>query len=145
MKTKISVALIVLFVLIQFIPVKKNQSTEDDFGILNYYQLDQDGEIASILKTSCYDCHSNNTIYPWYNKIAPVSWYLAKHVNNGKKHLNFSDWKYMDDAKKEHKIEECIEMILEDEMPLTSYTLVHGDAKLSEAQKESLVKFFESL
>lgn len=145
MKTKISVALIVLFVLIQFIPVKKNQSTDDDFGILNYYNVDQDGEIASILKTSCYDCHSNNTIYPWYNKIAPVSWYLAKHVNNGKKHLNFSDWKYMDDAKKEHKIEECIEMILEDEMPLTSYTLIHGDAKLSEAQKESLVSFFESL
>jgi len=146
MKAKISIGIIVLFVLIQFIPVKKNQDNgAEGMDIFTYYNTDENGAVAAIIKSSCYDCHSNRTAYPWYNNIAPVSLYLAKHVNNGKKHLNFSEWKYMDEAKKEHKIEELIEMIQEDEMPLWSYTLIHRDAKLSVEEKTLFIKFFEGL
>ena len=146
MKAKFSIGIIVLLVLIQFVPVKKNQGvSEDGMDIFSYYNVDENDSAVKVIKSSCYDCHSNTTAYPWYNNIAPVSWYLAKHINNGKKHLNFTEWDYMDDPKKEHKIEECIEMITEDEMPLTSYTLVHRDAKLSSEEKALLLSFFKGL
>lgn len=146
MKKKISLGVIVLLILIQFIPVKKNQNdTEVGYDILSYNNISETAPVAVILKTSCYDCHSNTTAYPWYNSIAPVSWYLARHINEGKKHLNFSEWKYMEEAKREHKLEECVEMLKENEMPLTSYTLVHTDAELSKEEKERLIGFFNGL
>ena len=146
MKSKISIGIVILLVLIQFIPIKRNERLADEsFDISYYYNLPKGSEVSNILKTSCYDCHSNNTSSPWYSKIAPVSWYLANHVNGGKKQLNFSEWKYLDEAKREHKIEEVIEIIQDDEMPLTSYTLLHQDAKLTVEEKENLLRFFESL
>lgn len=134
-----------IFVLIQFIPFTRNEDSEDSFGFMTYYNLNENHEVHKLLKTSCYDCHSNNTTYPWYSKIAPVSWYLENHVRGGKKHLNFSEWKYLEDNKKAHKVEECIEMLEKKEMPLKSYLLVHQDAKLSESQRQTLIDFFKSL
>lgn len=145
MKYKIALASVIVLVIIQFIPFAKNQDTDDSYGFMQFYQLSEKHEVHSLLKTSCYDCHSNNTKYPWYSKVAPVSWYLENHVRGGKKHLNFSEWKYLEDGEKAHKIEECIEMIEEKEMPLKSYLLIHDEAKLSETQRQTLIAFFKSL
>lgn len=144
MKTKVLIGVILVLVAIQFVPVKKN--TEDNY--VSSFEVKGDTQEAKdvlhILETACYDCHSNQTVYPWYNKIAPVSWYLAKHVNNGKKHLNFDAWNDYDQDKREHKSEEIVELIEEDEMPLFSYTLLHSEAKLSEQQKELLIRYFSN-
>ena len=101
--------------------------------------------VSELLKTACYDCHSNQPTYPWYTNIAPVSWWIKHHINEGSSHLNFSLWGTYSDKRKNHKLEECIEMIEEGEMPMTSYTLIHKEAKLTDAQKMQLVEFFKSL
>lgn len=98
-------------------------------------------EIAGILKTSCYDCHTNESLYPWYTNIAPVSWWIKKHINEGRDELNFSEWGSYSLRRKDHKLDEIVEMIDEEEMPLKSYLITHGDASLSAAQKTQLVEW----
>ncbi len=97
--------------------------------------------ILETLKTNCYDCHSNNTNYPWYHQVAPVSYFIDAHIQDGKKHLNFSDWESFSTKKKDHKIEELIEEVGEGEMPLKSYTLIHGN--ISEDQVKGLIAWGE--
>lgn len=142
MKKKILIAVVLLLIAIQFIPIKKNQTVEESNQFLTFTSANP--QVSEIIKTSCFDCHSNYTNYPWYNKIAPVSWYLNRHINEGKKHLNFSEWDSYDAGKKSHKLEECAELVGEGEMPLSSYTLIHKNAKLSEEQKTILVAFFKA-
>ena len=91
------------------------------------------------MKENCYDCHSNQTIYPWYAEIAPVNYWLADHVKDGKKHFNVSAWKDYSIKKKDHKLEELLEMVEEGEMPLDSYTWLHG--KLSENATKLLLQW----
>jgi hypothetical protein len=93
------------------------------------------------LKTSCYDCHSNKTAYPWYSNIQPVKWWLADHVNSGKRHLNFDEFNTYTTKKKLHKLDEITETINNGEMPLTSYTLIHSNAKLSSTDKSEIEKW----
>ena len=93
-------------------------------------------EVDAILKSSCYDCHSNNTHYPWYANIQPVAWWLADHVNEGKREINFNEFLTYKPKKAHHKMEEVAEMVNEGEMPLQSYTIVHRDASLSDAQRK---------
>ncbi|MCB0509522.1 MAG: heme-binding domain-containing protein [Chitinophagales bacterium] len=144
MKTKIIISLLVLLIAIQFIKIDRSVPENfQDYDFLVYNQTN--AEITTLLKSACYDCHSYETKYPWYSQIAPVSWYLKRHINEGREHLNFSDWKYLSEEKRAHKIDECIELIEEDEMPLFSYSLIHKEAKLSEEQKEQLVEFFKAL
>lgn len=100
-------------------------------------------ELRIVLKETCYDCHSNNTVYPWYNNIAPISFWLANHVKDGKKHLNFSAWDGYSVEKKDHKLEEVIEMIENGEMPLKEYTWTHQNARLTNEQRESIVAWAE--
>jgi len=95
--------------------------------------------VKAILKESCFDCHSNVTKYPWYNNITPVNYWLAEHVKDGKKHFNFSNFIGNSTKRKDHKMEELIEMVEEKEMPLESYTLVHQEAKLSDDQIKAIV------
>ena len=142
MKYKGLTVVAVLFIIIQFVPVQRNtkENYQSSFSIISDSPIK--AEVTAMLQTACWDCHSNQTVYPWYNKIAPISWYLARHINNGKKHLNFDNWNDYDLAKRAHKGEEIIEVIEENEMPLFSYTLLHPDAKLSEEQKEILIQYF---
>lgn len=146
MKKKISIIIIVLLIAIQFIPIKKNKSvnafSETDFIVIN---KQQDQKIGKLIVSSCYDCHSNNTTYPWYDNIAPISWYLSRHVNEAKEHLNFSEWGIYETKKQDHKIEECIELLEAKEMPLKTYTFLHKEAKLSEEENELLIQYFKSL
>ena len=101
-------------------------------------------EISTILKNACYDCHSNQPTYPWYTNIAPVSWWIKNHINEGSRHLNFSEWETYTSKRKDHKLEECIEMIEEGEMPMNSYTWMHGEAKLTNAQRTLLIDWFKA-
>lgn len=130
--------------MIQFIRISKVNPeiiTENDFLV----SVNASPEISSLIKTSCYDCHSNETTYPWYTNIAPVSWWIKHHINEGREELNFSEWSTFKEKRKNHKLEECVEMIEENEMPMSSYTLLHKNAALSEEQKQKLILFFQSL
>lgn len=102
-------------------------------------------EIEHLLKTACYDCHSNQPTFPWYSNIAPVSWWLKHHIDEGRHELNFSEWASYTEKRKQHKLEECIEMIEGGEMPMASYTWMHKEAKLTDAQKLQLVEYFRAL
>ena len=140
----ITVFLVFLFLAIQSIRIDKtikpiNPAT--DF----IYLTSANTDVAGILKTSCYDCHSNQPTYPWYTNIAPVSWWIKHHINEGSHHLNFSEWGTYNEKRKNHKLKECVDMIEEGEMPMSSYTLTHGEAKLTDAQKMQLVEFFKAL
>lgn len=95
--------------------------------------------IVSTLRNSCYDCHSNETVYPWYAHVMPVGWYLADHIDHGKKHLNFSEFTSRSLRRQYHALEEIGEMVGQGEMPLSSYLILHRDAALSPAQRDSLL------
>lgn len=136
-------ALIALMV-IQFFPKQYNESETvpgSDF-IATY---NPPIEVEGILRASCYDCHSNNTNYPWYNQIQPVNWYLADHVDEGKRELNFSEFGDYSAKRAAHKLEEVIKEVKNDQMPLESYTLIHSHAKLSEQDKKVLMDWIGEL
>lgn len=137
---KIFLILLILFIVIQFLPTEKNISaTESTGNITKLYNIPPD--VLTILKTSCYDCHSNNTQYPWYNKVQPIAWLLQSHVKEGKMKLNFDEFAAYREEKRMHKIEEVREMIEKDAMPLKSYTFIHRNAALTEVQKQMLINW----
>jgi Haem-binding domain len=141
---KISLTLLLILLICQFFRIDKTTQPFDatkDFLTLT----GTNEELGSIIKNSCYDCHSNQPNYPWYTNIAPVSWWIKHHINEGSHHLNFSEWGNYTSKRQDHKLEECVEMIEEDEMPMTSYTVMHGNAKLNERQKKLLMDWFNSL
>ena len=91
------------------------------------------------MKESCFDCHSSVTRYPWYNNITPVNYWLEDHIKHGKGHFNVSKWDKYKTKKKDHKLDELIEMVEEKEMPLDSYTWTHSEAKLTDAQIKAII------
>ncbi len=97
--------------------------------------MDVPAEVKSILERSCSDCHSNRTNYPWYSYITPVNWFLASHINEGRRELNFSEWGTYGDGKKARKLKEICEMVEQDSMPLPSYLWIHRNAALSATEK----------
>ena len=132
--------LLLLFIGIQFIDVKKNISQDQSVNAIgNHYKVP--AKVQTILKTSCYDCHSNNTNYPSYSKLQPVKWWLADHVNSGKRHLNFDEFNSYSREKKLKKLDEILETVKEGEMPLASYTVIHKDAKLSLSDQSQIEKW----
>ncbi|MBU3821691.1 heme-binding domain-containing protein [Flavobacteriaceae bacterium XHP0103] len=135
---KILVVLLVLFVVAQFFGPEKNEGEMTSMDAF-YSETNPSPEVKKILEVSCNDCHSDVTEYPWYNSITPVNYWLASHVNDGKKHFNISNWEGSPTRRKDHKFEELIEMVEEKEMPLNSYTWTHTDAKLSDEQINALV------
>ena len=129
---------------IQFMPTDRNQSDfipKTDFMVVNEVPKN----IENIIKTSCYDCHSNNTDYPWYNKVQPVAWYLEDHVEHGKKELNFNEWDSYSSRRKNSKLKSIISQIEDDEMPLASYTLIHRVARLSDTEKKIVLDWVSKL
>jgi len=136
--------LVIGFVGIQFIPASLNQSNvtpKED--IIDFYKASN--QVAEILRTSCYDCHSNNTKYQWFNKIKPASWLMEMHIKDAKKDLNFNEFASYSKRKQKSKFKSLISQIEDDEMPLKSYLLMHANAKLSENDKAALVTWFEKL
>ncbi|PWL38574.1 cytochrome C [Flagellimonas aquimarina] len=135
---KIAVALLIIFVAMQFYRPEKNMA-EGDYVAAFEAETKPSPAVQQILETTCYDCHSANTVYPWYNNIAPVSYWLYDHIEEGKEHLNFSDWNNYSVKKKDHKLEELVEEVDEGEMPLNEYTWTHKEANLTADQKKLLM------
>ncbi len=146
MKKKIAYTLLAAFVIIQFFRPAKNinaaaSATTND--ISKVFAVPEN--VQSILKTSCYDCHSNNTYYPCYNNIQPVAWWLNHHVEEGRGELNFNEFATYSARRQYKKMEEVIDEVKEGEMPLSSYTIIHKDAKLSQDQKLALSNWADAI
>lgn len=140
MKKKILIGLGVVLVLAQFLPRNKNISTvvgEQDISKVATIPAD----VEDILKKACYDCHSNNTVYPWYAVIQPTRIWMDHHVKEGKQHLNFSEFASYTEKKAKHKLDEIIESQEEGWMPLTSYTLIHRNAKLTDKEQSTIIEW----
>lgn len=144
MKKYIFPSLVVILIVMQFFRIDQSNP---EYDVNKSFETLQDPpvEISNILKNACYDCHSHETVYPWYSNVAPISWWLQDHINEGKSHLNFSEWGLYDRAKRAHKAEEITEEVAESEMPLQSYTWAHSKARLSDKEIETLVSYFNDL
>jgi hypothetical protein len=99
------------------------------------------GETGQLLRAACMDCHSNETVWPWYSRVAPMKFFIASHVVEGREHLNLSTWGETSLRDRDHALEEIVEVLEENEMPLASYTILHGDARLDEAGKRLLIEW----
>lgn len=97
--------------------------------------------LASTLRRACFDCHSHETRWPWYSHVAPVSWMLAKHVKDGRRHLDFSDWVRMTTGKKRKVVGEICDEVKDGGMPLASYLWIHGDARLASADVQAICEW----
>ncbi|MGJ7031764.1 heme-binding domain-containing protein [Niabella hirudinis] len=143
MLRNILLLLLATLIVIQFIrPAKNEQPGPQPLHIETKYPADE--AVRSILKKACNDCHSNNTVYPWYSKIQPVYWWLNHHIKDGKRHLNFDAFTNRPAWNQYHKFEEIREMIDKNKMPLASYTWAHKDAVLSETEKQQLLNWVKS-
>ncbi|MBS1680929.1 MAG: heme-binding domain-containing protein [Bacteroidetes bacterium] len=142
---KILLGFLAIIVVIQFIRPQRNEGSLDGPNeIAKKYPVP--AEVQTILKQSCYDCHSNNTRYPWYANVQPVGWWIQySHVNDAKRHLNFSEYATYSEKKAKHKFEEIVDEVKEGEMPLGTYTFMHGDAVLSAEQSKTLTDWAASL
>jgi hypothetical protein len=121
----------VVFVAIQAVPVERSNPPVES-------EVPAPENVRSILRRACYDCHSNETVWLWYSYVAPVSWLIARDVNEGRKELNYSTWGRLDEARRAKKLKETWEEVAEGEMPPGIYLLMHRDAVLSADDKKAL-------
>jgi hypothetical protein len=136
--TKNVLAIIFVLIVIQFIQPSRNKSGQVlQADIANTVNVPD--KVLSILKNSCYDCHSNNTRYPWYVNIQPMGWIMARHIKNGKADLNFSEFGSYSKRKQSNKLRSIVSSLEDGSMPISSYTIMHSDAKLSSNDKEIII------
>ncbi|MGA9211872.1 heme-binding domain-containing protein [Kaistella sp.] len=139
---KVLIIIIVAFVLIQFFQIDKNNpvaTPQMDFLKIK----NTPGKTAATIRNACYDCHSNETKYPWYANVQPFGWFLENHIKEGKKELNFSTFATYEKKRQAKKLKEAAEMIEKNEMPLDSYVILHPEAKLNAADKKELIDYFK--
>lgn len=143
-RAKIIWSIVAILVIMQFFRIDKtNPPVNDADDFVKIYNTPD--SIQTMIKTSCYDCHSNETVYPSYSNIAPISWVVKSHINEGRENLNFSEFGKYNDNQKRHGLEEAAEEIEKGKMPMGQYTMIHKDAKLSESQKKVLIDYFTSI
>lgn len=135
---KIIIGIVVFFALLQLIPVDKTNPPVDAQKTLS-----TDTTVMSLLKKSCYDCHSNETKWPQYTSIAPISFFVSSHVNDGRKALNFSEYNTIEQSIKQARLKRAIVTVNRDTMALPSYRYAHENANLSKEEKEILVAWFQ--
>jgi hypothetical protein len=135
---KTIITILVILVGIQFIDVDKTNPPVD-----KEIALQTDEDVMKVLRNSCYDCHSNETKWPTYSSIAPISFFVASHVNKGRKALNFSLWQTIEPDIKLKRLERAIKTVNNEMMALPSYVSVHDNAKLTKEQKDTLTQWFE--
>ncbi|TZF93219.1 cytochrome C [Chryseobacterium panacisoli] len=144
MAKKIIFWILVGFALIQFFPIDRTNKPINSAA--NFVDARKTPEkIRTLLKNACYDCHSNETVYPKYAFIAPVSWSVKSHVNEGREHLNFSTWETYNKDLKENMITKSIQTIQSKAMPMPGYIVYHKEANLSEAERALLIQYFEEM
>lgn len=143
-KRKWLLIFIVAFILIQFIQPARNKNGQVlPTDITRTFTMPP--TIKTILETACYDCHSNNTRYPWYANIQPGGWWLAKHIRDGKDEINFSEFGSYSPRRQASKLRSIENSIKDGTMPLYSYTLLHKDARLTNDQKAQLSAWVSKL
>ena len=128
MKKFFWILFLIALIVIQFIPVKRTNPA-------SISEIDAPADVKAIFRNSCFDCHSNETVWPWYSYVAPASWLLVSDVNEGRENLNFSNWGNLDRSKQTKLREEIWEEIREERMPLWQYRILHPGSKLSQEQK----------
>lgn len=132
------------FALIQFFPIDRtNQPVDTKVNFVDTRKSPE--KIRTLLKNACYDCHSNETVYPKYAFIAPISWSVKSHVNEGREHLNFSTWGNYNKDLKENMLTKSIQTIQTKTMPMPGYIVYHKEAHLSEAERALLIQYFEEM
>ncbi len=119
-----------------FGPEKTNPAVDETKTITAFAPMPP--EVSAIFTRACYDCHSHQTRWPWYSNVAPVSWFVIDHVNDARRHLNFSEWTAYDPKRMKRKLEEIKEEVEDGAMPLPSYLPLHPDAKLSTNDVQAL-------
>ena len=131
--TYVLAALLILFFLIQLIPVNR---VNPEFDVV--YDFNAPDSVREIVVNSCYDCHSNQTDWPWYSYVAPASWFTVGHVNDARKKINFSEWLLQPEEKRQKIKEEMIEEIEDGEMPLPPYLITHSNAEITDEKLQIL-------
>ena len=126
--------LIAVLVILQFVPVERSNPPSS-------MEIPAPEKIKSILERSCFDCHSNSTRWPWYSRIAPVSWLISGHVKEARQEFNLSTWDRYDVKKQAHILEKMAEEVREGKMPLKSYELLHPKSKLEDEEKKRLLEW----
>lgn len=144
MLKKIMILLIAGLLVIQFFRPAKNISPGEQPDNITTVVTVPD-QIKTILQRSCMDCHSNNTIYPWYSNIQPSAWLLAHHIKDGKSEINFDEYATYNLRRRYHKMEEIAEQIKEQKMPIRGYALMHQNARLSPEERLALIQWAENV
>lgn len=137
---KVLLAVGILVIIIQFIRPDQNKNGQVLKSDITKMLIVRDS-VKNILKNACYDCHSNNTNYPWYSNIQPMGWLMAKHIKNGKDELNFSEFGSYSSRRQLSKLTGIANSIKDDIMPLSSYRLMHKEAQLSTMEKTILIEW----
>jgi hypothetical protein len=128
--------------LIQFVPIdRNNKPVKKSENFVNVFHTPQN--VQEILKNACYDCHSNETVYPYYAFLAPFSWSVKHHINEGRKHLNFSEWATFNSDLRKDMLVHAVDEIQQKSMPMTAYIPYHPKANLTNVQREVLINYFE--
>lgn len=144
MKKKVLIGIAAALIIMQFFRIDKTAPAHDVANDI-LTMTGADAEITSLLKAACYDCHSYDTEYPWYTNVAPFSFFIKGHIKGGRQNVNFAEWASYDAGKRNHKLEECIEVIEDGRMPMKSYTWLHPEAKLTDAQNDKLIAWLKSV
>ena len=140
---KVIVSVLILLCLIQFVPIDQTfKRVPKVYGILE--QENAPERVDLLLRNACYDCHSNETEYPEYAQYAPISWYIEYHVEEGRKNANFSRWKKYDKDQKAAIVQNSIEVLESNSMPLKSYVAKHPEANLTKKDRRLLIEWFEN-
>ena len=139
----LAVLVVAIVLVIQVIPVERNVSTVPPGQSFEKTEK-VPANVAAILKVSCYDCHSNNSRYPWYSELQPGAWFMARHIKKGKEELNFDEFNNYSKRRKKAKIKSIISQIEKEEMPFKSYLLLHPDAGITLNKKKVLLQVLQS-
>lgn len=142
---KILIIGFVIFLLMQLYQPARNESYEQELTANFTKMYDVPKNVETILRTSCYDCHSNNTNYPLYSYIQPARFFMESHIKEGKENLNFSEWGNYSNRKQNNKLDRIAKQIKSNEMPLSSYTMIHKNATLSATQKKEIINWISQL
>jgi hypothetical protein len=132
-----------ILLLLQLFQPKRNTDLHDSENELSAI-YDMPGDVKAILQTSCYDCHSNSTRYPWYSYVQPFGWWLSHHIREGKAELNFSEFGKYAPRRQQSKLKAMVESVKSDDMPLPTYTVLHPNAKLTALEKKLVTTWIDS-
>ena len=133
-------AVLAALVVIQFVqPARTNPPSVAGASVFAQTKIPED--VRGVPRRACFDCHSNDTRWPWYSRVAPVSWVVVDDVNHGRKHVNFSEWQKLEPPKAGKRLEEGCDEVSQKGMPLRSYIWMHGDAELSDAERQRVCEW----